>query len=104
MKLPMQAAGRRSTFFEEEALDHLVTMVMELSTELWIARERLFALESVLSRKDESLLPAMEKWEASKVERTQLETMRQKMLGEMFRTLGVQRAGPSEDAVVEMAS
>ncbi len=100
--LPLQAAGKRSTFFETEALDHVVAMMVEMTAEMWVTRERLFALEAVLSERDPSLREAVEAWEPDARQAGKLEAMRQAMLHEVFRTLGIPRSGPDEDAIAAM--
>ncbi len=104
MKLPMQPSGKRSYFFEHESLDHMMTMIIELASELAITRERVFALESVLSRTQTNLVDEVESWEANEVEAEKLEAIRMRMLNEIFRTLGIERAGPSDETVVAIAS
>ena len=100
--LPMQAAGRRSTFFESEALDHLVAMMVEMAAQAWVTRERVFALEDVLSRRDPALLAELEAWEPDAGQAARLDGMREAMLAEIFRTLGVARPGPDEAAIAAM--
>lgn len=90
----MQAAGRRSTFFEQEALDHIVTMMVELSTELWVTRERLYAVEAVLGAADPSFGESIARWEPDASQAAELAAMRTRMLGEVFRALEIERPGP----------
>lgn len=99
MTLPMQAAGKRSCFFGNEGADHLLAMVMELSSQLWITRERLFAVESVLGRTNGNLARQVETWEASEEEAARLEEMRKSFLSELFRTLEIERPGPTDEEV-----
>lgn len=103
MTLPMQAAGKRSHFFDNEGTDHLLAMVMELSSQLWVIRERLFALESVIAQSDEELPRKVETWEASPAEAAKLAEMRKSFLSELFRTLDIERPGPTDEEVLRKA-
>ncbi len=103
MTLPMQAAGKRSHFFDNEGTDHLLAMVMELSSQLWVTRERLFVLESVIGHTEPGFLEKVETWEASAAEAARLEEMRKSFLSELFRTLDIQRPGPTDEEVLRNA-
>ncbi len=46
--LPRRSKGKRPTFFDDPAVDHLMTMILELSTELSVVYTRLDTLERVL--------------------------------------------------------
>jgi hypothetical protein len=48
INLPRKSKGKRPTFFDDPAVDHLMTMVLELSTELSVVYSRLDTLERVL--------------------------------------------------------
>ena len=104
MTLPMQPGGKRSVFFEHEAMDHLMAMVIELATQLSITRERLFALERVMNDTDPSFVEKIEKWEPDPTQADSLVDMRQTMLAELFRTLEIIRPGPSDEEVVQKSS
>jgi hypothetical protein len=43
------------TYFDNEAVDHLIGIVLELGAELWIVKDRLAHLEEVISENDISL-------------------------------------------------
>jgi hypothetical protein len=48
VNLPRKSKGKRPTFFDDPAVDHLMTMVLELSTELSVVYSRLDTMERVL--------------------------------------------------------
>ncbi len=48
INLPRRSKGKRPTFFGDPSVDHLMTMVLELSTELSVVYSRLDMLERVL--------------------------------------------------------
>ena len=47
-----RSKGKRPTFFRDPALDQLVSMVLELSTELYVVYNRLDTLERILEDQD----------------------------------------------------
>ena len=51
VKLPRVHKGRRPSFFEDPAIDQVMTFVLELATELAVVRERLDTVERLLDRK-----------------------------------------------------
>lgn len=85
--LPLDATGHRLAFFNEDGVDQLVTMVVELATELWVVRERLYALEAVAEKFDLPLRSAIESFRPDAVQQKELADMRARMLAEIFRTL-----------------
>src|ERR1019366_1616002 len=48
INLPRRSKGKRPTFFEDQAIDHMMTMILELSTELSVVYSRVDTLERVL--------------------------------------------------------
>lgn len=85
--LPVDAKGRRPAFFTEDGVDQLVTMVLELATELWVLRERVFVIEAVADRHGLPLTAEVETYALSQAERAKLESMRGVMMNQLFRTL-----------------
>jgi hypothetical protein len=104
VSLPLSAAGRRSTFFEQESLDHLVTMMVELSAELWVVRERLYAAEAMLDAQTPGFRQQVERWQPNEAQAAELVAMRQTMLASLYRTLEIERPGPSDEAIVAAAA
>lgn len=100
--VPLQAAGRRPAFFDDPGLDQLVSIVLELASELWVVRERLYALEAVAGDQGLALRQAIEAWKPSAEQRTELADMRRRMLEEMFRTLGKEHR-PVDPATADVA-
>lgn len=49
--LPKAAKGKRPQFFDDPGTDHLVSMFLELASEVWVLRERLQLLEDVAADK-----------------------------------------------------
>jgi hypothetical protein len=85
--LPVDAQGRRPAFFTGDGVDQLVTMVLELATELWVLRERVFVIEAVAGRHGLPLRAEVDAYVLSEAERGALEGMRGTMMRQLFRTL-----------------
>jgi hypothetical protein len=85
--LPLDAAGKRPAFFEEPGMDQVVSMVLELAAELWVVRERVFVLESVLGQHGIAAREAIEAYVPTADEQQTLAAMRATITAQMFRTL-----------------
>jgi hypothetical protein len=85
--LPVDAAGRRPAFFSPDGVDQILTMVLELATELWVLRERVFVIEAVAAEHGLPLTPAVESYALSETQRAELAGMRAEMMNQLFRTL-----------------
>jgi hypothetical protein len=97
MTAPLLDAGApRQRFFESDALDRLVTMFLELATELWTTRERLYILEQEAERLGLPLRAAIEAHLTSPAEQTELAAMRRQMLENIMRTVGRSHCDPPE--------
>ena len=93
---PLDAAAPRQRFFESEALDRLITMFLELATELWITRERLYLLEREAERLGMPLRAAIERHLITPAEQTELAAMRRQMLENLMRTVGRSHCDPPD--------
>jgi hypothetical protein len=63
-------------------------MVLEIATELWVVRERVFILEAVLARQGVTLADAVESYVPTESEKAALARMRDEATANIFRTLG----------------
>lgn len=99
--LAMDASGRRHAFFNQDGVDQLVSISLELATELWTVRERLYVLESVMAKEGVSVRDKIEAYQLSPSERSELAEIRSRMLNEIFRTLGREHR-PARDAHTEV--
>lgn len=87
-EIPVDTSGRRQAFFEQEGVDQLVSMVLELATDLWVVRERMYILERAAEQHGLPLRSAIESYRLDATEQAELAAMRQRMLEEMMRTVG----------------
>ena len=46
-RIPMRHRGKRPRFFEAKGMDELMSMVLEVTTEVWVLKKRLYLLERV---------------------------------------------------------
>lgn len=82
-----RAPGKRPQFLGDASLDHLFAMVMELATQLWVLRERLYVHEDIARRSGAIAGDAIESWTASEEQAAELAEMRAAMIRELFRTV-----------------
>jgi hypothetical protein len=104
VSLPLDAAGKRPTFFPEPGVDELLSMVLELAAELWVVRERLYRAEAVAEAKAPGFSALVESAPLTPEQEAQLAGMREAFTRGLFRSLGRERtltagrAGPAEAA------
>jgi hypothetical protein len=98
--LPRDASGKRPVFFEQDGVDQLVSMVLELATELWVVKERLYAVEAVADERGLNLRSGVEGWVANEAQATELAAMRARMLSDLFRTLNREPSSRSTPSLV----
>ena len=76
--------GKRSVFFEDPAVDHLMSMVLALGSDLWSLRERVYVLESVAESKGILLSEDVEGFELTQAQQQELADMRQEFIDRMM--------------------
>ena len=93
--MPLDTKGKRPAFFNDEALDAMMTALLETMAENWTLKERLYALEKALA--DKGVIPsdAVEKIEWTADEKMAHEMERQRILTDAFRALKGQFTGRS---------
>ncbi|WP_439532243.1 hypothetical protein [Polymorphobacter sp.] len=90
MALLERAPGKRPHFLEEASLDHMFTMIIELASQTWVLRERLYAHEALDGRRE-----AVEAWQPTTEQAAELARMREDMLRDLFRTVLARVPGDS---------
>jgi hypothetical protein len=80
-------ATRRQAFFESDAVDQLVTMVLELAAEQWVLRERVYTIEKAADALGLNLTAAVENYRFSDDEKTMLAGMRRTMIENLMRSV-----------------
>lgn len=86
-ELPKFASGKRPAFFEDKAVDHLLAMVMELSTELAVVYGQQKRLESYLESKGQLDRDEFEAFELTHGAEAELEQWRSLFLDRLFHTV-----------------
>jgi hypothetical protein len=81
---------KRQAFFESDAVDQLMSMVLELAAEHWVLRERVFAIERAAKRLGLELTAAIEGYEFTEAEKAALGAMRKTMIENLMRTVNRQ--------------
>jgi hypothetical protein len=88
VSLPLDAAGKRPTFFTEAGVDELLSMVLELAAEFWVVRERLYRAEAVAESKSPGFTDLIELTPLSPAQDAELARMRETFTRGLFRSLG----------------
>ncbi len=78
---------RRQAFFESDAVDQLVTMVLELAAEQWVLRERMYVIEKAADRLGLPLGDAVENYRFSDGDKAALAAMRKTMIDNLMRSV-----------------
>ncbi len=97
-ELPRMARGRRHRFFEADGVDELLSMVLELTAEISVTKERQFALERILEANGIDAGAEIERWMPSADEETRMAEVRQEMLARVLRTLDAEPRATDLDA------
>lgn len=99
-KLPRMARGRRNRFFEAEGVDDLISMVLELTAEVSVLRERQYALEKVLEAHNLPVQDAVANWAPDETDDAILVADRQRLIATVLRTLDVESKGKQASTTV----
>ncbi|MEO1244316.1 MAG: hypothetical protein AAFX56_01425 [Pseudomonadota bacterium] len=102
-RIPRMAESRRNRFFEADGVDELLSMVLELTTEIATLRERQYVTERVLERHGIAVGDEVEAYAMTDADDTRLEAERERMLSTVLRTLGVTPKSIDENDLEEGA-
>ena len=75
------------TYFADPALDRVVNMVMELSAQVWVHRDRMLAVEDMLAEKGTITAEDLESYQPSDTRRTQIKAERDSFIESVFSAL-----------------
>ena len=90
--LPRTAKGKRPAFFDDPAVDQLLSVTLELASEVWVLRERLAAMEVLADRHDLFKASELETFAFDEAKAAELAAQRQEVIARLFRTLETQVA------------
>ena len=86
-EIPIDTKGKRPAFFSDPAIDTVMTALLEVMTENWTLRERLYALEKALTESGSLPANAVNNITWSDSEKMSHEGERQRILSDAFRAL-----------------
>jgi len=81
----MQHRGKRPRFFEAHGMDEMVSMVLQLTTEVWVIKKRLYLLERVAGNAGVALTPEIENYDLSTAEIAELDVLRNELIATVLR-------------------
>jgi hypothetical protein len=104
MDVQMQRAarGKRPKYFDDEAIDRCLSMVLALAQETWVMRERMAATEILLSRGEVVTAEVLDSYTPSREEALELSKRREIFLECILRRVqqdveGLQMQGEGTD-------
>lgn len=106
-RIPMQHRGKRPRFFPTAGMDEMVSMMVELTAEVWVLRNRLQILEKVAAEQGLELSSRIEAYVPSPAEAEQFATERQQMIANVLRALEAEFGVPADappDTLVDPAA
>ena len=92
-RIPLTHRGKRPQFFAGNGMDELLSMVLELASETWVIRRRLYLLERVAARNGLELTRGIEGYEPDPDEARELEEMRRRLVATVLRAVETDPAG-----------
>lgn len=87
--LPRVPKGKRPQFFDDKSVDHLLTMVLELSTEFYAVYSRLDSLERYLAQTSKLDLAALNAFKPDEAAQADRLAWREQLLERLFRTISI---------------
>ena len=86
-RIPLAHRGKRPRFFDGQGMDELMSMVLELTAELWVVKKRLYLLERVAGQSGVPLTPNIEGYALDEVEVAELDAQRRRLIATVLRSL-----------------
>jgi len=84
-EMPMRHRGKQPRFFPTAGMDEMMTMMLELSAEIWIVKKRQYVLERVAGDQGIDLSAGIEAYALSEQEEQELEAVREQMITRIMR-------------------
>ena len=89
-EIPLTSKAKRPSFFGNSGVDPLVTMMLEMMTELWVVKERIYTLEKVINESGIDLTEGIEACQFSESDTEHLESTRRQYLESIMRSLSAE--------------
>lgn len=83
--LPRVTKGKRPAFFEDPAIDQMMTFIIELTTEVGVLRERLDTVERLLDREASVTRASIEAFQADATAEAERAAWRDAFLKRVYR-------------------
>ena len=87
VEIPLNSKAKRPGFFADSAVDQMMTMMLEMMTELWVVKERVYALEQVLNNEGLSVTDKINSSKMGDAQTAELEVARLKYIETIMRSL-----------------
>ena len=84
VNVPQTAKGHRPSFFDDPVNDKIISMITSIVTEIWVNRERLDTIETIMEEKGLCLNEEIENFKPSRKTLEKRENMRQELLDRIF--------------------
>ena len=84
-QINMELRGKRPRFYPSNGTDETISMLLELTAELWCVKERLYALERAADDAGLDLTSRIEAWQPDEAECRDLEASRQRLIETVLR-------------------
>lgn len=91
-RIPLSHRGKRPQFFAADGTDELMSMLLELTAELWVVKKRLYLLERVAGQAGVPLTPQIEAYDLSPEEVAELDQRRRQLIATVLRSLEAEPA------------
>ena len=85
VRLPGETRGKRPHFFDDPAIDQMMTFMIELTTEVAVLRERLDTVEQLLEERGSVTREAIESYQPDPQREAQRSAWRDAYLKRVFR-------------------
>jgi len=82
----MHHRGKQPRFFATEGIDEIMTMVLELTSEIYVIKKRQYVLEKVAGEQGINLSEGIESYELNEQEAKELETFRSELIARVLRS------------------
>jgi hypothetical protein len=92
----MQHRGKRPRFFPTAGMDEMVSMMIELTAEVWVLKNRLKLLEKVAAEQGLDLTSRIEAYVPGPAEAEEFAAERQQMIANVLRALEAEFGVPAD--------
>lgn len=86
-EMPLNSKAKRPAFFADSAVDQMMSMMLEMMTEIWVVKERVYALEQVLNDEGLSVSDKISNRQLTDEQVGELEAARGKFIQSIMRSL-----------------